>query len=57
MVDTILKVTDLHAGYGSAEVLHGLNFRALQERSLPILRPTDDDRRSGAPGDGFLWRA
>ena len=24
--DAILKVTDLHAGYGQSEVLHGLNF-------------------------------
>jgi urea transport system ATP-binding protein len=24
--DTILQVTDLHAGYGQSEVLHGLNF-------------------------------
>ena len=24
--DAILQVTDLHAGYGQSEVLHGLNF-------------------------------
>ena len=26
VTDPILKVTDLHAGYGQSEVLHGLNF-------------------------------
>ena len=39
MVDTILKVTDLHAGYGSAEVLHGLNFRADKGSVITVIGP------------------
>src|SRR5882672_9685979 len=39
MVDTILEVTDLHAGYGSAEVLHGLNFRADKGSVITVIGP------------------
>ena len=28
MADPLLDVSDLHAGYGRAEVLHGLNLHA-----------------------------
>ena len=39
MADTILEVTDLHAGYGSAEVLHGLNFRADKGSVITVIGP------------------
>ncbi len=32
MAEHLLEVRDLHAGYGRAEVLHGLNLSARQGR-------------------------
>ena len=37
--DTLLQVTDLHAGYGRAEVLHGLNLRAAKGSVVTVIGP------------------
>ena len=39
MTETILKVSDLHASYGSAEVLHGLNFNAHKGSVITVIGP------------------
>jgi branched-chain amino acid transport system ATP-binding protein len=39
MTDTILTVKDLHAGYGRAEVLHGLNLSARQGSVVTVIGP------------------
>lgn len=39
MTDTILTVKDLHAGYGRAEVLHGLNLSAKQGSVVTVIGP------------------
>ena len=39
MADTILQVSDLHASYGSAEVLHGLNFNAHKGSVITVIGP------------------
>jgi branched-chain amino acid transport system ATP-binding protein len=39
MTDTILTVKDLHAGYGRAEVLHGLNLQAKQGSVVTVIGP------------------
>ncbi len=35
----LLEVTDLHAGYGSASVLHGLNLRAAEGSVVTVIGP------------------
>jgi len=35
----LLEVTDLHAGYGKAEVLHGIHLRADQGRVITVIGP------------------
>jgi urea transport system ATP-binding protein len=35
--DAILKVTDLHAGYGQSEALHGLNFSVARAEILVVV--------------------
>ena len=37
--DLVLNVTDLHAGYGRAEVLHGLNLRAAKGSVVTVIGP------------------
>ena len=37
--DLLLNVTDLHAGYGRAEVLHGLNLRARAGSVVTVIGP------------------
>src|SRR5437762_1161779 len=37
--DALLQVNDLHAGYGRAEVLHGLNLRAGQGSVVTVIGP------------------
>ncbi|HEY9237378.1 MAG TPA: ATP-binding cassette domain-containing protein, partial [Burkholderiaceae bacterium] len=39
MSDTILDVKDLHAGYGRAEVLHGLNLQATKGSVVTVIGP------------------
>ena len=39
MTDLLLEVTDLHAGYGRAEVLHGLNLAARQGQVITVIGP------------------
>ena len=39
MTDFILDVKDLHAGYGRAEVLHGLNLRAKKGSVVTVIGP------------------
>ena len=39
MSDDLLSVTDLHAGYGRAEVLHGLNLRAKKGSVVTVIGP------------------
>ncbi len=39
MNDDLLAVTDLHAGYGRAEVLHGLNLRAKKGSVVTVIGP------------------
>jgi branched-chain amino acid transport system ATP-binding protein len=39
MAGTLLEVTDLHAGYGRAEVLHGLNLRAAEGSVVTVIGP------------------
>ena len=39
MSDTILDVKDLHAGYGRAEVLHGLNLSAKKGSVITVIGP------------------
>jgi branched-chain amino acid transport system ATP-binding protein len=39
MADTLLQVTDLHAGYGRAEVLHGLNLKADAGSVITVIGP------------------
>ena len=39
MNDDLLTVTDLHAGYGRAEVLHGLNLRAEKGSVVTVIGP------------------
>jgi branched-chain amino acid transport system ATP-binding protein len=39
MSDLILDVKDLHAGYGRAEVLHGLNFQARKGSVVTVIGP------------------
>ena len=39
MSETLLKVTDLHAGYGRAEVLHGLNLKADAGSVITVIGP------------------
>jgi len=39
MTSTLLSVTDLHAGYGRAEVLHGLNLRAAAGSVVTVIGP------------------
>ena len=35
--DAILKVVDLHAGYGQSEVLHGLNVKVAPNEIVAIM--------------------
>ena len=35
----LLQITDLHAGYGRAEVLHGLNLEAAAGRVITVIGP------------------
>lgn len=37
--ELLLNVTDLHAGYGRAEVLHGLNLRAAKGSVVTVIGP------------------
>ena len=39
MADLLLNVTDLHAGYGRAEVLHGLNLKAAAGSVITVIGP------------------
>jgi branched-chain amino acid transport system ATP-binding protein len=39
MSDILLNVTDLHAGYGRAEVLHGLNLKADAGSVITVIGP------------------
>jgi branched-chain amino acid transport system ATP-binding protein len=39
MSELLLNVTDLHAGYGRAEVLHGLNLRAAKGSVVTVIGP------------------
>ena len=39
MADVILDVTDLHAGYGRAEVLHGLDLQARAGQVITVIGP------------------
>ena len=39
MADLLLNVTDLHAGYGRAEVLHGLNLKADAGSVITVIGP------------------
>ena len=39
MSDLILDVKDLHAGYGRAEVLHGLNLQAKKGSVVSVIGP------------------
>jgi branched-chain amino acid transport system ATP-binding protein len=39
MAETLLQVTDLHAGYGRAEVLHGLNLKADAGSVITVIGP------------------
>jgi branched-chain amino acid transport system ATP-binding protein len=39
MASPLLEVTDLHAGYGRAEVLHGLNLRAAEGSVITVIGP------------------
>ena len=39
MAQPLLDVTDLHAGYGRAEVLHGLNLQAAQGSVVTVIGP------------------
>ena len=39
MSETLLDVTDLHAGYGRAEVLHGLNLKAAKGSVVTVIGP------------------
>ena len=39
MSETLLQVTDLHAGYGRAEVLHGLNLKADAGSVITVIGP------------------
>ena len=36
---TLLDVTDLHAGYGRAEVLHGINLKAAEGSVITVIGP------------------
>ena len=35
----LLDVTDLHAGYGKAEVLHGINLTAAKGSVITVIGP------------------
>ena len=39
MAEHLLKVSDLHAGYGRAEVLHGLNLAARPGQVITVIGP------------------
>ena len=39
MTEALLQVTDLHAGYGRAEVLHGLNLKADAGSVITVIGP------------------
>jgi branched-chain amino acid transport system ATP-binding protein len=39
VTDSLLAVTDLHAGYGRAEVLHGLNLKAAAGSVVTVIGP------------------
>ena len=39
MSEPMLSVTDLHAGYGRAEVLHGINLRADRGQVITVIGP------------------
>jgi branched-chain amino acid transport system ATP-binding protein len=39
MSELLLEVTDLHAGYGRAEVLHGLNLKAAKGSVVTVIGP------------------
>jgi branched-chain amino acid transport system ATP-binding protein len=39
MTPPILKVSQLHAGYGKAEVLHGLNLEAAKGSVVTVIGP------------------
>ena len=39
MSSTLLNITDLHAGYGRAEVLHGLNLKAAAGSVITVIGP------------------
>jgi len=39
MSEMLLEVTDLHAGYGRAEVLHGLNLKAAKGSVVTVIGP------------------
>ena len=39
MSEPLLEVTDLHAGYGRAEVLHGLNLKAAKGSVVTVIGP------------------
>jgi branched-chain amino acid transport system ATP-binding protein len=39
MIEPLLQVTDLHAGYGRAEVLHGLNLQAAAGSVVTVIGP------------------
>ena len=38
-MSALLEVTDLHAGYGRAEVLHGLSFSAAEKSVVTVIGP------------------
>ena len=39
MTTPLLQVTDLHAGYGRAEVLSGLNFQLAERQVVSVIGP------------------
>ncbi|MEP7296861.1 MAG: ABC transporter ATP-binding protein, partial [Burkholderiales bacterium] len=39
MTQPLLQVADLHAGYGRAEVLHGLNLKADAGSVITVIGP------------------
>jgi branched-chain amino acid transport system ATP-binding protein len=38
-MSALLEVVDLHAGYGRAEVLHGLSFTATEQSVVTVIGP------------------
>ncbi|OYU72579.1 MAG: ABC transporter ATP-binding protein, partial [Burkholderiales bacterium PBB5] len=49
MAEALLKVSDLHAGYGRAEVLTGLNFSLAAGQVVTIIGPNGAGKRTTLP--------